>query len=101
MLRGALVSARFFDIFSIQAALARTFLPDEDQPGKERVVILSDMLWATQFGSDPSIVNRTILLDNQPHTVVGVLPAGSAFDRAFNHVWHLVELKPVSTFISS
>jgi len=63
-LRGARVSAHYFDIFGIQAALGRTFRPDEDQLGKEKVVILSHVLWVNQFGGDPSIVNRTILLDN-------------------------------------
>src|SRR5689334_4105325 len=86
-LRGARVSSRYFDIFGINAALGRTFLPDEDQLGKDHVVILSHALWVTQFGADTSIINRTILLDNEPHTVIGVLPAGSAFDRAFNQLW--------------
>jgi putative ABC transport system permease protein len=93
-LRGARVSSRYFDIFGIQAEHGRTFLPDEDQPGKERVVVLSHVLWVNQFGADPSIVNRTILLDNQPHTVVGVLPAGSAFDRAFNQLWRPLAFEP-------
>jgi putative ABC transport system permease protein len=93
-LRGARVSARFFDVFKIRPALGRTFLPDEDQPGKERVVVLSHVLWVNQFGADPSIVNRTILLDNQPHTVIGVLPAGSAFDRAFNQLWRPLAFEP-------
>jgi putative ABC transport system permease protein len=93
-LRGARVSAHFFDIFKIRPALGRTFLPDEDQPGKEQVVVLSHVLWVNQFGADPSIVNRTILLDNLPHTVVGVLPAGSAFDRAFNQLWRPLAFEP-------
>src|SRR5437879_5123737 len=75
-LRGARVSAHFFEIFGIRAALGRTFLSDEDQLGKHKVVILSNVLWVNQFGADSSIINRTILLDNDPHTVVGVLPAG-------------------------
>jgi putative ABC transport system permease protein len=93
-LRGGRVSARYFEIFGLQAALGRTFLADEDQPGKERVVVLSHVLWVSQFGADPAIVNRTILLDNQPHTVVGVLPAGSAFDRAFNQLWRPLAFEP-------
>jgi putative ABC transport system permease protein len=93
-LRGARVSAHFFDIFKIRPALGRTFLPGEDQPGKEQVVVLSHVLWVNQFGADPSIVNRTILLDNLPHTVVGVLPAGSAFDRAFNQLWRPLAFEP-------
>ena len=93
-LRGARVSAHYFDIFGIQAALGRTFLADEDQLGKDKVVILSHVLWVNQFGADPSILNRTILLDNEPHTVIGVLPAGSAFDRAFNQMWRPLAFEP-------
>jgi putative ABC transport system permease protein len=52
------------------------------------------VLWVNQFGADPSIVNRTILLDNEPHTVIGVLPAGSAFDRAFNQLWRPLAFEP-------
>ena len=93
-LRGGRVSAGYFRIFGIEAALGRTFLPDEDQLGRHRVVLLSHALWASQFGSDPSIVNRTVLLDNQPHTVIGVLPKGSAFDRAFNQIWRPLAFEP-------
>ena len=82
-LPGARVSAHFFDIFGIRAALGRTFLSGEDQPGKDKVVVLSHALWVSQFGADRSIIDRKISLDNEPYTVVGVLPAGSAFDRAF------------------
>jgi len=93
-LRGARVSARYFDIFGIQAAIGRTFRPDEDQLGKNKVVVLSHVLWVNQFGADPAIVNRTILLDNEPHTVIGVLPEGSAFDRAFNQLWRPLAFEP-------
>src|SRR5437773_10363459 len=93
-LRGARVSAHYFDIFGIQAALGRTFRADEDQPGKQKVVVLSHVLWVNQFGADRSILNRTILLDNEPHTVVGVLPEGSAFDRAFNQLWRPLAFEP-------
>ncbi len=93
-LRGARVSPHYFDIFGIQAARGRTFLPDEDQAGKDGVVILSHALWVSQFGADSGIVNRTILLDNRPHIVIGILPAGSAFDRAFNQLWRPLAFEP-------
>jgi putative ABC transport system permease protein len=93
-LRGARVSARYFDIFGIQPERGRVFLPDEDQPGKDHVVILSHVLWVSQFGADPAIVDHTILLDNVPHIVIGVLPAGSAFDRAFNQLWRPLAFEP-------
>ena len=62
-LRGARVSPHYFDIFGIKAAIGRTFAPDEDQLGKERVAVLSHVLWETQFGGDPAIVGRKIVLD--------------------------------------
>ena len=93
-LRGGQVSARYFDIFGIRAALGRTFLPHEDQRGNERVVVLTHSLWVNQFGADSSIVDRTVLLDSQPYTVVGVLPAGSAFDRGFSQLWRPLAFEP-------
>ena len=94
LLHCGVVSAHYFDIFGIKAALGRTFLPDEDQTGKERVVLLSYVLWQNRFGGDRSILNRTILLDNEPYQVVGILPSGSAFDRAFNQLWRPLAFEP-------
>jgi putative ABC transport system permease protein len=93
-LRGGRVSSGYFNIFGIRPALGRAFLPGDDQLGQHQVAILSHALWASQFGADPTIVNRTILLDNQPHTVIGVLPAGSAFDRAVNQIWRPLAFEP-------
>src|SRR5215831_2568011 len=93
-IRGGRVSARYFDVFGIRAERGRTFLPGEDERGKHRVVVLSHALWVNQFGADPAIIDRTILLDNEPHVVIGVLPAGSAFDRAFNQLWRPLAFEP-------
>ncbi len=86
-LSGAQASAHLFDIFGVQAALGRTFLPDEDQPGSERVVVMTHALWVNQFGADESIVGRAIQLNGEPHTVVGVLSPESAFDRGLVQMW--------------
>ena len=93
-LQGARVSARYFDMFGLEAERGRTFLPDEDQRGKDHVVVLSHALWVNQFGADPAIVNRTIVLDNEPYTVVGIMPAGSAFDRDFFQLWRPLAFAP-------
>ena len=93
-LRGGRVSAGYFKVFGIKPALGRTFLPDEDQLGKHQVAILSHALWVSQFGADPAIVNRDVLLDGQPHTIVGVLPEGSAFDRAAAQLWRPLAFQP-------
>jgi putative ABC transport system permease protein len=86
-LHGIRVSASFFEIFTTQPFLGRTFAPDDDQMGKEKVAILSHRLWESQFGSDRSIIGRTIRLDDQPYTVIGVLTADSSFDRGWVDLW--------------
>src|SRR5258706_32162 len=56
----ATTSANFFDVLGVRAALGRTFLPGEDQPGKTGVVVVSQGLWRRRFGADPGIVGRTV-----------------------------------------
>jgi putative ABC transport system permease protein len=94
LVRGSRVSASYFDVFQVQPALGRTFAPDEDQPGKEHVVVLSHRLWTSQFGSDKSLLGRSLILDGEPYTVIGVMPEGSAFDRNFNQMWRPLAFKP-------
>ena len=91
---GARVSAHFFDIFGVHAALGRTFVDGEDQTGKDHVVVLSHALWQTQFGADPAIVGHTILLDGEKHTVVGVLPKGTPFERGYAKLWQPLAFLP-------
>jgi putative ABC transport system permease protein len=93
-LRGSRVSSHYFDIFGIKATLGRTFVPEEDQLGKHRVAVLSHALWSTQFGADPNVIGRSITLDGYPHTVIGVLPANGAFDRAFSQIWRPLAFEP-------
>lgn len=95
-LRGARMSAHGFDIFGVRAVLGRTFAPDEDQPGKHRVAVLSNTLWKTQFGGDRDIVGRTIQLDNEPYVVIGILPEGGAFDRSFSQIYRPLVFEPQS-----
>jgi len=69
-------SASLFPVLGIRATVGRSFVPDEDRAGSAPVVMLSHQLWESRFGSDPSVVGRTITLDSQRYTVIGVLPAG-------------------------
>ena len=73
---GALVGDDFFQVMGQQPFLGRSFLPEEQQDGKDRVVVLSYELWQKQLNGDPNAVGRTILLNLRPHTIVGVMPAG-------------------------
>jgi predicted permease len=93
-LRGSRVSPHYFDIFGIKATFGRTFVAGEDQSGKDSVAVLSHALWDSQFGADPNVIGRTITLDGRPHTVIGVLPAGGAFDRAFAQIWRPLAFEP-------
>src|SRR6185369_1545064 len=75
----ARITANLVPMLGVAPALGRSFLPDEEQPGHNRVVLLSDALWQRQFGGDRSIVNQTIQLDGESYTVVGVMPPGFQF----------------------
>ncbi len=93
-IRAARVSAHYFDIFGAQPALGRTFRPGDDEPGRDRVVLLSHAVWEHLFGSDPALVGRDILLNGEPHTVIGVLEKGGPFDRAAAQVWKPLAFQP-------
>ncbi len=71
----AAVSSNYFNVFGVSPQLGRSFIAGEDQPGRDHVLILSHGLWARRFGSDPSIVGRTVRLDRENYVVVGVMPA--------------------------
>jgi predicted permease len=77
---GKLVSADYFQVFGVKPQIGRTFAPGEDQPGAAPVVVLSHAFWRTQFAGDPGILKRDLVVDGEPHRIIGVLPAGS-FDR--------------------
>src|SRR5258708_17451644 len=94
LIRTGRVAAGYFDVVVVKAAIGRTFAPDECQPGEERVVVMSHRLWATDFGSDPSIVGRTLTLDGQAFTAIGVLPEGTPFDRGFSRMWRPMAFAP-------
>jgi len=78
-LQGAVVSARLFSLLGVTPALGRGFLPEEDDPATTSggdPVILSYGLWQREFGSDASVLGRTLRLGDQPFTVIGVMPRG-------------------------
>jgi predicted permease len=73
---GAQVGGNFFRLFRVRPALGRDFLSEEEQPGQERVVILSYGLWQQRYGGDRNVLGASITLDGKPYTVIGVLPRG-------------------------
>ena len=68
-------SANFFNLLGVAPHLGRLFAPDEDQPGKSAVVVISHRFWARQFASDPQVVGRTLRINGENATVIGILPA--------------------------
>src|SRR5215813_8631071 len=75
------VSAGFFRLLGGEAALGRTFLPEEEQVGRSQVAVLGYRLWQRRFGADPGIVGATISLDGKAHTVIGVMPESFTFPK--------------------
>lgn len=74
---GMMTSASYFDVLGIKAFKGRTFLPDEDRkPGANTVAVVSHSLWIRQFGGDPTLIGRTLILNDVPFTVIGVTPPG-------------------------
>lgn len=73
-IEGTRASANVFHMLGVTAAMGRVFLPDEEKPGHEGVVILSDRLWRQNFGSDPNILGRGIFVNDKEHIVIGVMP---------------------------
>jgi putative ABC transport system permease protein len=98
-LRSARVTSSFFPVLGVRAVLGRTFLEGEDQPGAERIVILSHGLWQRRFGADPNIIGQTLSLNNDTYTVVGVLPPTFKFARVGDaELW--VPLNPMPYQVS-
>jgi putative ABC transport system permease protein len=73
------VSASFFSMLGVQPQLGRTFLPDEEVPGREQEIVLGHALWEQRYASDPHIVGKNIKVDGKAYTVVGVMAKGFDF----------------------
>jgi putative ABC transport system permease protein len=91
---GYAVSPSFFDMIGVKAAIGRTFRPEEDQPGRNQVVVLKHSLWKNRFGGDASLIDQTITLNNKVFTVIGVMPED--FNYPFNggEMWAPITLGP-------
>jgi predicted permease len=81
--RGLQVSASFFETLGASAWRGRTFLPEEEQPGREHVVAVGHGLWQRRFGGDPGLVGSTVRLDGEAYQVVGIMPPGFAWGRSY------------------
>jgi putative ABC transport system permease protein len=81
-LRGRTVNWNFFHLLGVQPQLGRLFVSADDRYGAARTVLLSDGLWKGQFGGDPGIIGKKLMLDGEPYEVIGVLPPGFEYFRA-------------------
>ncbi|HMV86470.1 MAG TPA: ABC transporter permease [Blastocatellia bacterium] len=96
-LMGQSVSANFFHLLGFEAAKGRTFAPGEDQEGKNRVVVLSHGFWQRRLGGDANVLNKTLSLNGENYTVVGVMPESFQFGREFGQVvdmWRPIVFTP-------
>jgi putative ABC transport system permease protein len=76
---GAICDRGFFDVLGTPPLLGRIFTPDEEPIGRDGVVILGYGVWRQRFGGDPKIIGRTLILDGNPRTVIGVMPEGFSY----------------------
>jgi hypothetical protein len=75
-LRGEMVSGNYFSTFGVSAYAGRTILPADDQPSAPPVAMLSYRAWQQEYGSDPSIIGSTMIIDSHPFTIIGITPPG-------------------------
>jgi putative ABC transport system permease protein len=111
-INGFAVSPKFFDLLGVHPRLGRTFLPEEEQVGKDQVIILSYGLWERRYASDPHILGKKLKVDGKTFEIVGVMGKGFdypkpaeawvplSFDAAHRairdarYLWVLARLKP-------
>ena len=88
-------TTNLFGLLSVNAVLGRTFLPEEGNPGADHVAVISRAFWDRHFGGSPGVIGRTIQLDAQPYTVVGVMAADFDFPPGGNvDVWTPLSFDP-------
>jgi predicted permease len=74
-IQAGVVSANFFELLGVRPIHGRTFLPEDDQPGAQAVLVLGHSYWLKSHGGDPNIIGKVFRMNDRPHTVIGVLPA--------------------------
>ncbi|HUQ80845.1 MAG TPA: ABC transporter permease [Gemmatimonadaceae bacterium] len=84
---GAAVSWNYFDLLGAAPLLGRTFRDVEDGPNADRVVIMSEGMWRRRFGADPTIVGKPLILNDEPWTVIGVMPASFRAPMIAAQIW--------------
>jgi putative ABC transport system permease protein len=97
-LNAGAVSAGLLPLLGVAPALGRAFSPEDDQPGRPVVVLLSDGLWRRRFGADRHVIGRSLRLDDAPATVIGVMPPGFQLPTDYTgpgmDLWAPLQLDP-------
>jgi putative ABC transport system permease protein len=76
---GLRVSASWFDVLAVDPVLGRRFMPEEQEPGRDKVVVLTHAYWLERYGGDPGALGQTMTLDDEAYEIVGIMPAGFMF----------------------
>ncbi len=90
----ARASSDYFGLLGVPPILGRSFLEEEQQPGRDGVAILGQGLWQERFGGDDEVLGRSILLDDRPHTVVGVMPLEAQIPGVAIDAWVPLSVGP-------
>ncbi len=93
---GTQVTHAFFEVFGLELAVGRGFLPEEDVPGGPLVVVLSHELWRSRFGGKPEAIGQSLALNGIPHTIIGVAPEGFRYP-ADAALWTPLQLNLAAT----
>jgi hypothetical protein len=94
-LRAGMVSWQWFQVFGAKPILGRSFLPEEDQKGADRVIVLSYAAWQRLFGGRHDVIDKTLLLDDQAYRVIGVMRSDFAWPRGVE-LWTPLGLAPTA-----
>ncbi len=97
-LTGSTVSANLFSVLGVEAQLGRTLHDSEDQPGQDRVVVLSDSLWRKRFGADSNVIGKPVTVDGISREIIGVMPASFAFPSSSVELWVPLRMDPANAF---
>jgi predicted permease len=90
---GSAVSVNLFDTLGVRPALGRFFAAGEENVGQDHVVVLSNGFWRQQFGGDPNVIGRTMLLDGVSREIIGVAPAETRFPNFETQFWIPIAFK--------
>ncbi len=93
---GVQISPELFPLLRVAPVVGRVFDPEEETPGKDRVILLSHRTWQSRFGADREVIGRTLRLDDQSYTVVGVMPQSFEFPDREAEFWVPLALQPSS-----